>query len=234
MYNHEKISLVIPCYNEEAGLAKVLQNKPFFVDEVIVVDNNSHDGTAAVASKYEAKVIHEKRQGYGWAYQAGLPKAAGDIIVIMDGDNGYPVSEIEKLLSFMEKGKFDFVYGCRYPLTNKSAQCLLNRIANYFMSWLIRILFGINVTDSQSGMMVFRKHILDRIKLCDKGMGFTQEIKIKSFLTQNIHCGEVHISYAPRVGKVKFRKVRDSLKSLYTTFRLWQKLVLPHRKNGRK
>jgi hypothetical protein len=224
MRQQRRISLVIPCYNEEAGVALILQHKPDFIDEIIIVDNNSQDGTAAIAKKYGATVIHEIKQGYGWAYQAGLPQATGDIIVIMDGDDSYPVSEIEKLLSTMEEGGFDFVSGCRYPLVNKKSQCRLKRMANGFSSWLIRKLFGIKLTDSQSGMMAFKKDVLDKIKLCDGGMGFSQEIKIKSFLNQRIRCAEAHIPYAPRVGKVKFRTVRDSLKILGLIFRLWRQM----------
>ena len=79
MYKGLSISVVIPCFNEEKGIGTVLQRMPDYVDEVIVVDNNSADGTARIAEAHGARVVHEKRKGYGSAYQAGLPQARGDI-----------------------------------------------------------------------------------------------------------------------------------------------------------
>lgn len=224
MYNDKKVSLIIPCYNEETGITRVLKTKPIFVDEVIVVDNNSTDKTSDVAKKYGATVVHEKKIGYGQAYIAGLPKASGDIIVTLDGDNSYPLFELEKMLLHMEKRHYDFVNGCRYPLIHKNVQPFINKITNYFMSWLIRVLFKINLKDSQSGMMVLKKGILEKIKIQNTGMGFSQEIKIKAFLHPEINCGEVHISYLKRIEKVKFKKI-DAVKNLYSILVLFRELM---------
>lgn len=224
MYNNKKVSLVIPCYNEEKGIGSVLAKKPFFVDEVIVIDNNSTDRTADVAKKYGATVVHEKRRGYGYAYQAGLPKTSGDIIVTLDGDASYPLFELEKMLSHMERGCYDFVSGCRYPLVHKNVQPVINEIANYLISWLTRVLFKINLIDSQSGMMVFKKSILKKIKIRNTNMGFSQEIKIKSFLNPDINCDEVRISYLKREGKIKFKKI-DAIKNLYSFLSLFKEFV---------
>ncbi len=224
MYNNNKISIVIPCYNEEKGLEEVLKTKPPFIDEIIVVDNNSTDTTTNVAKKYSTIVVHEKKRGYGQAYQSGLSVASGDIIVTLDGDNSYRLSNLDKIFPYMEEGHYDFVVGCRFPLIYKNVQPVINTIANYFISWLIRILFKINLKDSQSGMMVFKRGILDKIKVHSTGMVFTQEIKIKAFLNPKIKCGEIHISYFPRIGKSKFSKI-DALKSLCSTLFLFKKLL---------
>ncbi|MFB0561846.1 MAG: glycosyltransferase family 2 protein, partial [Candidatus Lokiarchaeia archaeon] len=223
LYNNKKISLTIPCYNEEKGIGNVLKKKPFFVDEVIIIDNNSTDKTADVAKKYGATIVHEKKMGYGYAYLTGLPKAKGDIIVTLDGDNSYPLFELEKMLSYMEKGHYDFVVGCRYPLVHKNAQPLINKIANYFVSWLIRVLFKINLIDSQSGLMVFKKEVLKKIKIQNTAMGFSQEIKIKAFLNPEIKCGEARISYLHRIGNTKFKKI-DGIKNLYSVLLLFIEL----------
>ena len=219
MYNNKTISLVIPCYNEEKGVEAVLTKIPQFIDEAIVVDNNSTDRTATVARKYGANVIHEKHMGYGRAYLAGFSKAKGDIIATVDGDNSYPLDELKKLLLCMEKERCDFVNGCRFPLIHRDAQPIVNKIANYFISWLIRILFKVNITDTQSGMMVFRRDILGKIKTKNTGMGFSYELKIKAFLSAGVKYGETHISYLPRIGKTKFRKI-DSLKNFFFLFSL--------------
>lgn len=215
---------MIPCYNEEKGIGEILARKHLFVDEVIVVDNNSTDNTGNVAKKYGATIVHEKKKGYGYAHKAGLSKASGDIIVTLDGDNSFPLSEPEKMLTHMERGRYDFVVGRRYPLVHKNAQTVINKIANYFVSWLIRVLFKINLIDSQSGMMVLKKGVLDKIKIQNTGMGFSQEIKIRAFLNPEIKCGEIHISCLQRIGKSKFKKT-DAIKNLYSVLSLRMELV---------
>ncbi len=98
MYRELTLSVVIPCLNEEKGIAKVLKGMPDCVDEVVVVDNGSMDGTAAVAESLGAKIIFEKEKGYGRAYGAGLPVATGDVIVTLDGDGQYPSAAIPPII----------------------------------------------------------------------------------------------------------------------------------------
>lgn len=222
MYNCKTISVVIPCFNESCGLDMMLKNKPSFIDEVIVVDNNSRDDTVNVAKKYNATIVQEKRVGYGRACLAGLLKARGDIIAILDGDNSYPVAEIEKLLLDMENQPCDFISGNRYPLTDSNAQPIINQFANQAISLFIMKIFKINLKDSQSGMMVFKRSLLDKISLDNTGMGFSQEIKIKAFTRADICCKEVYIHYGERIGKVKFRKIIDSARNLYSLLCLWK------------
>lgn len=208
----------------------MLQDKPSFIDEVIVIDNNSDDKTEDIAKRYGAAVVHEEKRGYGQAYQAGLPKARSDVIAMLDGDNSYPISEVERMLSYMERKKYDFVVGCRYPLINKNAQPVIKRMANYFISWLIRVLFRIKLIDAESGMMVFKKSILNKVKPQNRGMGFSREIKINAYLTPNINCGEFHISYLPRIGKSKFKKIIDSMQALYSVLFLGRRSIDAKRK----
>src|SRR3990172_2047626 len=109
MYNNRKISVVIPCYNEEKGIRKVITKLPDFVDEIIVVDNNSSDGTGDVARNLGGKVIFESRKGYGRAYKTGLKAAKGDIIVTMDGDGTYPTLAIPYLVDVLVEEELDFI-----------------------------------------------------------------------------------------------------------------------------
>jgi len=204
MFQNNKIILVLPCYNEEKGLLEIFNKKPALIDEVIVVDNNSTDGTADIARRFGAKVLFIKEKGYGLACRNGISRQSPDgIIVMMDGDNSYPVSEIEKLLNFMEKNNYDFLSGCRFPLTDKKAMPLIKRLSNGFISHLIRILFSIKLIDSQSGMLVFKGRLLKEILSFNPGMGFSQEIKIK---------------YSVRSGEVKFRSLQDGIKVLCDLF----------------
>lgn len=224
MMHHFKISVLIPCYNEEAGLMHVLGMMPDFVDEVVVIDNGSNDNSLQVARSYNVKSFVEKKRGYGSALLKGLQHVTGQIIAIIDGDGSYPVIMLEPLCYYMDRGNLDFVSGCRFPLSDRGAMPLINRVCNSVISILVRNLFAIAIVDSQSGMMVFKRDVLDKIEINNCGMGLSQEIKIKCWLNQSLKCGEYHISYFPRIGKVKFKKMRDGVKNLCDLLILWIKI----------
>src|SRR3989442_13661262 len=114
MYRGNRISVVIPCHNEEEGIRAVLAQMPALVDEVLVVDNASTDRTAAVARELGARVVFEARKGYGRAYKTGFAAARGDIIVPMDGDGPYPPASIPPLLYLLVEGKLDFLTARRW------------------------------------------------------------------------------------------------------------------------
>ena len=122
MHRGKTISAVIPCYNEEDGIQHVIEAMPTVVDEVVVVDNNSSDRTAEVAESLGARVIREKRKGYGRAYQAGLPAASKDVIVTLDGDGSYPPDEIPRLVDCLIDEELDFISACRFPLRTDVAE----------------------------------------------------------------------------------------------------------------
>ena len=103
MFSGKRISVVIPCHNEEAGIRAVIERMPRpLVDEIVVVNNASTDRTEEVALELGAKVVREEKKGYGNAYKAGLAAASGDIIVTMDGDGTYPPDAIQLLRDLLE------------------------------------------------------------------------------------------------------------------------------------
>lgn len=221
MYKGNKISIVIPCYNEEEGLGTICPLMPPFVDEIIVVDNGSTDTTAETATRYVAKVIKEPRKGYGYAIKAGIAAAKGDIAVILDGDGSYPAEDIENLLNLLIDGKKDLVSGSRYPLINNEAQPLINVMANHFITALAGFLFPIKIRDLQTGMMAFKKEKIDKIRIENNGMGLSQELKIRARMDPDLVCDETHISYRQRKGQKKFRAITDSSLNLCALFSLW-------------
>ena len=109
MYKGSRITVVIPCLNEEKGIQHVLADLPDFVDEVIVVDNNSTDRTADVARKMGAIVIPELDRGYGRAYKKGFAHATGDIIVTLDGDCSYPVDALSYVVEAFRHCRVGFL-----------------------------------------------------------------------------------------------------------------------------
>ena len=215
MYNSKKISLIIPCLNEKKGLSEIFSQKPCFIDEVVVVDNGSTDETADVARAYGATVVSLFEKGYGGAHQAGIRVAKGDIIILIDGDATYPVTEIEALLSYMEKEGVDFLTGCRFPLKNKKAMPVYKQLSNGLFSWFLRKSFAIELVDAMTGMFVFKRNFWPIIKCTNKGMGFSFELKLNAWLNPNVKSAELYIEYRPRLGEVKFRAAYDGLKTVY-------------------
>lgn len=219
MYNGFSISLVVPCYNEEEGLKKLLSQNLNFIDEFIVVDNNSSDGTSQIGKEGGALVVLAKSKGYGNAIKTGLCKAGCDIICTLDGDATYPASVIPNVLDFIIKEDLDFVSCRRFPLTNKNAMSKRNVLGNKVLTVVTNILFGLELYDSQSGMWVFKRDILTKIPLTSNGMAFSEEIKIESFLAKDIKASEYHIIYSERIGDTKLYPYKDGIKNLFFLFK---------------
>ncbi len=219
MYRELKISVVIPCFNEEQGLKQVLETMPSYVDEVIVVDNNSTDATAQIGLAGHAQVIFEPRKGYGRAYQAGLPAATGDIIATVDGDGTYPASAIASIVDRMLAQNLDFVSAKRFPLQNPRAMRLRNQIGNKILTYVFRLLYLHWIADSQSGMWIFRRNVLTQLQPTHPGMAFSEEIKIEALQAPGVRFEEVPISYSERIGETKLYTWRDGWSNLLFLFR---------------
>ncbi len=213
MHRDLKLSVVIPCYNEEDGIREVMGRMPRVVDEVVVVDNNCTDLTAEVAASLGARVVPEKTPGYGAAYKAGLRAASGDVVITLDGDGTYPPEEIPRLVDQLVTRGWDFLSASRFPLADSGAMHLTNRLGNWVLTVAAGLLFFKPIRDSQSGMWVFRRAVLDRLRLTSDGMAFSEEIKLEALL-RGLRFGEGHIPYGSRIGEVKLQMWRDGWDNL--------------------
>jgi glycosyltransferase involved in cell wall biosynthesis len=214
MHRNLKISIVIPCYNEADGIRAVIQQIPDYVDEIVVVDNRSTDGTGEVAQSLGARVVFEGIQGYGAAYKTGLPAATGDIIATLDGDGTYPAEEISRLVDLLEDRGYDFISASRFPLQNPEAMPLTNQLGNRVLTITTRVLFGHPIVDSQSGMWVFRRSVLEKLRLTSNGMPLSEEIKLEALSHPEVRFHEAHIPYYERIGEVKLRRWREGFENL--------------------
>ncbi len=205
---------------------QVLSRMPHFVDEVIVVDNDSTDRTAERARLFGARVIHERVRGYGRAYKTGLIEAKGDVIVTLDGDHSYPVDAISYLLEVFHHSEVRFLSASRFPLKNRQAMSLKHWIGNKLLSLFLSLLFFRWVRDSQSGMWVFDRTSLQEMDLRSDGMAFSEEIKIEAMRNHQIGFKEIYVDYSNRTGEIKLQPWRDGYRNLVF---LLQKRLTRHR-----
>jgi len=221
------VSIVIPTLEEAHGIEETIKRIPIeelkrmgLDIEVIVVDGGSMDGTREIAEKLSAKVVLEPRRGYGRAYKTGFSHARGAIIVTLDGDGSYPSELIPALIKFLVEKGFDFITTER--MAERGSMGALRRLGNTWLSLTARALFKIDLRDSQSGMWVFRRDVLKYIMPNNDGMGFSEEIKIRAFLS--VKSIEVPIPYRKRRGKSKLKPFKDGISNLIYLFILWFKL----------
>ncbi len=215
-----KISVVIPTLNEEDSIGHVLDKiprDPRYEWEIIIVDGDSKDRTREIAREKGAKVIVEKRKGYGRAYKTGFAAATGDIIVTLDGDDTYPAEKILELVDYLLVNNLDFISCERFTLMKKGAMSLTHKVGNKILTWTTRLLFGVKIKDSQSGMWVFRRSILKDLNLTSDGMPFSEEIKIEAW--RKFRCQEVPIEYRERKGEVKLNTWKDGFNNLKFLFK---------------
>ncbi len=206
----KKISIVIPALNERDGIGKTIQTIPQaeledmgYEVQILVVDNGSNDGTSELAMEAGAEVVFEPRCGYGYAYKAGFTQAKGDIIVTVDADATYPAEDIPRLIRILERDKLDFLTTNRFALMEKDAMSFRNRLGNRILSLTVNLLFWLNMRDPESGMWVFRRHILGKLRLGSNIWPFSHEIKLEACYFNKYRWEEVPIQYKDRIGDTK-------------------------------
>lgn len=215
-----KITIIIPALNERDGILKTVEDIPKkelekagYEVQILVVDNGSNDGTGDIARKAGANVILEPERGYGKAFKSGFAHAEGDIITTADADGTYPVEDIPRLVEILEKNNLDFLTTNRFPLMDKGAMSFRNKVGNAILTTLMRMLFGLDIKDSQSGMWVFKKDILQNLVL-KSNTPLSQELKIEACHFTNCRWKEVPIKYRTRLGGVKLGGWKVGFKNL--------------------
>lgn len=188
---------------------------PAFADQVVVVDNGSTDRTAEVARSFGAVVIREDVRGYGRSYKRGFSSATGDIIVTLDGDHSYPPDAISYLIEAFLHLDVDFLNASRFPVRDPKAMSLKHKFGNLILSLAMSILYFRWVRDSQSGMWVFRRSILEDMNLESDSMAFSEEIKIEALKHPRVRFQEISILYSSRLGEIKLNPWRDGFYNLY-------------------
>jgi glycosyltransferase involved in cell wall biosynthesis len=214
-----RVSVVIPCLNEAENIVQCVSEARRVLDEhgiageVIVADNGSEDGSAALARAAGARVVDEPRRGYGRAYLAGFAAARGDYIVMVDADLTYDFEEIPRFVTELDRGA-ELVMGNRMENIQPGAMPWMNRyIGNPVLSGFLKLLYRTEVRDAHCGMRAVRRDALPRLDLRTDGMEFASEMVIRA-AKADLNVAEFPIALHPRGGESKLNPFSDGWRHL--------------------
>lgn len=198
-----KLSLIVPCRNEEKAIVSVLKSVPEEIDEVLVIDNLSIDNTTKIAKSLGAKVFKETRTdngiGYGYALAKGISLATGDIVACLDGDGSYPVRKIPKIVRYLLKKNLDFISCNRVCHDSIFKRSQVRSFGVLVLNIFIWLLYGYKIKDSLSGMWIFKKEITPKLLLFEGGWNFSEEIKLSAIINSGINFKEHPIPFHDRI-----------------------------------
>ena len=226
------LSVVIPAYNEEKGIEtivrRVLNIKKSLLEvgieqlEVLVVNDGSKDRTAEIVRNIEGVrlITYSPNQGYGAALKNGFNQASGELIGFLDADGTYPPEYFPQLCQKALDGS-DLVVGSRMAGA-ESKMPVTRRVGNLFFAFLLSLVSRQHVTDSASGMRVFRREILEQVYPLHNGLNMTPVMSTRA-IHEGIHIVEVPIPYSERLGRSKLNVVQDG--SIFLQSILWTALA---------
>ncbi len=213
------VSVVIPCLNEAENIepcvtaALAALARMGVPGEVVVADNDSEDDSARLAEQAGARVVIERRRGYGSAYLAGFAASKGRYIVMADADLTYDFNDIPRFVSALEEGA-EMVIGDRMDNIQPGAMPWLHRyVGNPILTGLLNLFFRTGVKDAHCGMRAVRREVLPRLDLRTTGMEFASEMVIRAS-KEHLRIAELPIEYHPRGGESKLSSFRDGWRHL--------------------
>ena len=224
-HRRAQTAVLIPCYNEEITIGGVVRD---FRHElpgalICVFDNNSTDATAESARAAGAQVIHEPRRGKGFVVQSIFRHVDADIYVLVDGDATYPAAAVHSIIEPIAAGNADMVVGSRLHTSSKSEFKHLNRWANRLVRFILRLVFGVRLTDVLSGYRAFNRSFVKNLALFGGGFEIETELTIKA-VARGYRIVEVPVDLAvrPEGSHSKIHFFRDGMLILTTILTLFR------------
>jgi glycosyltransferase involved in cell wall biosynthesis len=222
-----KIAVLIPCYNEEAAVGKVIDDfrQQLPAADIVVLDNNSTDQTAAIARNHGAQVIPEPRQGKGFAVETMFNVPGYDFYIMVDGDDTYPAESVHQLLRPVREGRADMAVGSRLSDYTDESFRNLHIFGNKLVRFCINKIMGSNLKDILSGYRVFNRRIRQTIPIVSSGFEIETELTIQTLYYQRTII-EIPIPYRcrPAGSASKLHTFRDGFRVLWKLFSLYQSL----------
>ncbi len=217
------VSVIIPCFNEKQTLNKILkkvENSKVNIKEIIIIDDFSTDGTIEILKSIQNPLIkifyHKKNKGKGAALRTGFSKAKGDICIVQDADLEYDPDDYPKLIKPIIEDKADVVFGSRFQGSAPHRVVYFwHRIGNGFLTLLSNILTDLDLSDMETCYKVFRREVIQSIRIKENRFGFEPEITAK-ISKLNLRIYEVGIAYYGRTySEGKKITWKDGIRAIY-------------------
>ena len=212
----DKISLIIPCFNERSAIEQTIDEVNFLLgkilQEIIVVDDGSFDGTYEILkNRQDIKLVRNPyNKGYGYSIKKGIMTASGEIIAITDADGTYPIEAILLMVKKLEEG-YDLVIGKRENL--KSHDPFIKTVSRFMLKTIAEFVAGEKILDVNSGLRVFKRDVIMKY-MVNTSSGFSFSLSTTLiFILEGLSVNYFPIKYRSRIGKSKVRYLRDILRS---------------------
>ena len=221
------LTILMPCLNEEENIGSCIKDAEEYLrsrklaGEILVIDNNSTDRSAAIATSLGARVVNEPRRGYGRALRTGMRKARGEVIVFGDCDSTYDFANLDPIYLPLAENKYDFITGDRFGgQMEDGAMSFSHKLGVPFLSWCGRVKFGMKVHDWHCGIRGIRRDAVKKCRFRTTGMEFATEMIVETS-RKGLRIGEVSVPLkkAQNERQEKLRTIRDGFRHLWYIIR---------------